>query len=187
MLYDELQEQLKNLAADISIIRNFWEKGPLEKRFQDLEQVTVQEDFWKNPQQAELLKELQRIKQMRENYLYIARSNSEIAELLDMFKDDELELKKLAGEIKALTKAVAAFKINILLSKPEDSSDAFLTINSGAGGTESQDWAEILLRMYVRFCEREGFAVDMLDYQAGEGAEINQQPSSFAAKMSMAF
>jgi peptide chain release factor 2 len=172
MLYDELQEQLKNLAADISIIRNFWEKGPLEKRFQDLEQVTVQEDFWKNPQQAELLKELQRIKQMRENYLYIARSNSEIAELLDMFKDDELELKKLAGEIKALTKAVAAFKINILLSKPEDSSDAFLTINSGAGGTESQDWAEILLRMYVRFCEREGFAVDMLDYQAGEGAGI---------------
>ena len=158
MLYDELQEQLKNLAPDIAIIKNFWENSPLEKRFLELEHITVQEDFWKNPQQADLLKELQRIKQMRENYLYITRSNTEIAELLELFKDDESELKKLSGEIKALSKAVASFKINILLSKPEDTSDAFLTINSGAGGTESQDWAEILLRMYVRFCERQGFA-----------------------------
>lgn len=172
MLFDELHEQLKNLLPDISIIENFWKNSPLEKRYQDLEQLTVQEDFWKNPQQADLLKELQRIKQMRENYLFISRSNKDISELLDMFKDDETELKKIASDIKALAKAVASFKINILLSKADDSSDAFLTINSGAGGTESQDWAEILLRMYVRFCERQGFAVDVLDYQGGEGAGI---------------
>ena len=152
MLFDELQEQLKKLAPDITIIKNFWENSPLEKRFQELEQITVQEDFWKNPKQAEMLKELQRIKQMRENYLYITSSNKDIPELLEMFKDDEPELKKLSSEIKALQKAVATFKINIFLSKPDDTSDAFLTINSGAGGTESQDWAEILLRMYVRFC-----------------------------------
>ena len=111
MLFDELQEQLKLLAPDIAIIKNFWENSPLEKRFQELEQLTVQEDFWKNPKQAELLKELQRIKQMRENYLYIIRTNSDIAEFLEMFKDDESELKKLSGEIKALTKAVASFAL----------------------------------------------------------------------------
>lgn len=172
MLFDELHEQLKNLLPDISIIENYWKNSPLEKRYQELEELTVQEDFWKNPHQAELLKELQRIKQMRENYLFISRSNKDISELLDMFKDDEGELKKISSDIKALAKAVAAFKINILLSKADDSSDAFLTINSGAGGTESQDWAEILLRMYVRFCERQSFAVDVLDYQGGEGAGI---------------
>ena len=172
MLFDDLQEQLKKLAPDIAIIKNYWEQSPLEKQFRQLEQESIQENFWQNPKQAELLKELQRIKQMRENYLYITTSNHDIAQLLDMFKDDETELKKLSSEIRSLQKAVANFKIAILLSKPEDTSDAFLTINSGAGGTESQDWAEIVLRMYVRFCEREGFKVDILDYQAGEGAGI---------------
>ena len=172
MLFDDLQEQLKALTPDITIIKNYWENSPLEKRYRELEQESVQEDFWKNPRQAELLKELQRIRTMRDNYLSIIGSNKDIAELLQMFKDDETELKKLATEIKNLQKTVATFKINILLSKPEDSSDAFLTINSGAGGTESQDWAEILLRMFVRFAERQGFHVDVLDYQAGEGAGI---------------
>lgn len=172
MLLDDLQEQLKSLAPDITIIKNYWEQSPLEKRFRDLEKETVQEEFWKNPNQAELLKELQRIKQVRDNYLYIMQSNKDIPEFLQMFGDEPGELKKLAGDIKILQKAVASFKINILLSKPDDTSDAFLTINAGAGGTESQDWAEILLRMYVRFAEREGFKVDILDYQAGEGAGI---------------
>jgi peptide chain release factor 2 len=69
-------------------------------------------------------------------------------------------------------KHVTRFKITLLLSDEQDKSNCFLNINSGAGGTESQDWAEILLRMYVRFCEREGFTANILDYQAGEGAGI---------------
>ncbi len=172
MLFDDLQEQLKNLAPDITIIKNYWQNSPYEKRFIELEQETVSEDFWKNPQQAELLKELQRIKQLRENYLYITHTYKDIPELLEMFKEDEQELKKLSHEIRSLQKAVINFKISILLSGPDDSSNAFLTINSGAGGTESQDWAEMLLRMYVRFGQRQGFQVDVLDYQAGEGAGI---------------
>ena len=172
MIFDELQDQLKNLNPDIAIINNYWRQSPYEKRFKELEQETIQENFWQHPQQSEMLKELQRIKQLRENYLYIIRTEQDIAELLTIFKNDEIELKKIASEIKSLEKAIAAFKINILLSKTEDSSDGFLTINAGAGGTESQDWAQMLLRMYVRFGERQGFSVDVLDYQAGEGAGI---------------
>lgn len=172
MLFDDLQEQLKALAPDITIIKNYWQNSPLEKKYTQLAQETVAEDFWKNSQQATILKEFQQIKNLRESYLSIARSNDELAELIEMFKEDETELKKLGSEIRALAKAVAAFKINILLNGPDDASDGFLTINAGAGGTESQDWAEILLRMYVRFCEREGFSVSMVDYQAGETAGI---------------
>lgn len=172
MLLDEIQQTLKDLGPDIAIIKAYWEKSPYEKRYRELEQETVQENFWQNPHQSQLLKELQKIKQTRESYLYIMNSSQDIPELLAMFGSDETELKKLNNEVRALAKAVASFKINILLSKPEDTSDCFLTINAGAGGTESQDWAEILLRMYIRFCEREGFAVDAIDYQAGEGAGI---------------
>ena len=172
MLFDDLQEQLKTLAPDIGIIKNYWEQSPFEKRYKELEELSLHEDFWKNPAQTELLKELQRIKHLRENYLHIIRANQDISELLHMFKEDETELKKIASDIKVLTKAVHTFKINILLSKPDDNSDCFLTINAGAGGTESQDWAQMLLRMYVRFCERENFQVDVIDYQSGEGAGI---------------
>ena len=172
MLFDDLQEQLKALAPDITIIKNYWANSSLENRYQELHAQTVTEDFWKNPQQATILKELQKIKNQRDQYLYIAKTSTDLSELLEMFKDDEHELKKLASEIKALTKAVAQFKIAILLSSPDDTSDSFLTINAGAGGTESQDWAEILLRMYVRFCEREGFSTAIVDYQAGETAGI---------------
>lgn len=172
MLFDDLQEQLKALSSDISIIQNYWQNSPLESKYAQLADETVKEDFWKNPQQASILKEFQHIKTQRENYLTIVRTNAELAELLEMFKDDEAELKKLAGDIRTLAKKIAQFKISILLSGPDDASDGFLTINAGAGGTESQDWAEILLRMYVRFCEREGFSVSMVDYQAGETAGI---------------
>ena len=172
MLFDELQEQLKSLAPDITIIKNYWQNSPLEKRFKELESQSREEDFWKNPKQTELLKELQQIKQLRENYLLITNQYQEISELVTMFKEDELELKKVVTEIRLVKKLIAQFKITILLSKPEDGSDCFLTINAGAGGTESQDWAEIILRMYVRFGQREGFNVDILDYQAGEGAGI---------------
>jgi peptide chain release factor 2 len=172
MLFDDLQEQLKALSPDITIIKNYWHTSPLERKYTQLAQETVQEEFWKNPQQAAILKEFQHIKNIRENYLSIMRSSTELGELLEMFKEDEAELKKLGAEIKALSKAVSLFKINILLGGPDDASDGFLTINAGAGGTESQDWAEILLRMYVRFCEREGFAVSIMDYQGGEAAGI---------------
>ncbi|MCL5875426.1 MAG: peptide chain release factor 2, partial [Candidatus Dependentiae bacterium] len=93
-------------------------------------------------------------------------------DLLNLFKDDEEELKKLAQETTLLRKAVIAFKIALLMNEPQDQSNCFLSINSGAGGTESQDWAEILLRMYVRFCEREKLGVEVIDYQGGEEAGI---------------
>jgi peptide chain release factor 2 len=133
---------------------------------------TEQENFWQHPQQTEISKELQKIKNQREQYQYITEQSVQLTELIEMFKDDEQELKKVAQEVGALRSAVSAFKISLLLHAPEDSSNAFLSINSGAGGTESQDWAEILLRMYIRFCEREKFGVNILDYQAGEGAGI---------------
>jgi peptide chain release factor 2 len=172
MLIDDLKEQLKQLDPDIETITTFWKNNNLEQSYQDMYNTSIQENFWQNPRQTEILKELQHIKNQREQYLYIIDNRAEIPELIDLFAHDEAELSKLHIEIARLKKAVYTFKVNLLLSEPDDASNCFLSINSGAGGTESQDWANMLLRMYMRFCERHGFSAIAVDYQDGEEAGI---------------
>src|SRR3990172_9884380 len=172
MLIDDLRSTLKEAQPDVETIQAYWKNSGLEERFHELETQSHQEDFWQNSKQTEILKELQRIRVQREQYLHIMQSCQELSELLELFQEDEQELKKLEKEIDALCRAINKFKIALLLNEPQDSSDCFFSINSGAGGTESQDWAEILLRMYIRFCEREKLAVEIIDYQGGEEAGI---------------
>ena len=172
MLFDDIAEQLKSMEADIATIRSYWRNAGLEEKYQELHEASEQENFWQNPNQTAILKELQRIRSQRDQYLYVTQTYQDMIDLLNLFKDDEEELQRLAGESHALRKAVIAFKIALLMNDPQDSTSCFLSINSGAGGTESQDWADMLLRMYVRFCEREKLSVDVLDYQSGEEAGI---------------
>lgn len=172
MLIDDLKVELKNLEPDIQTIATFWNNAKLEERFKELEELSNQENFWQHPEQAKILKELQHIKLQREQMHQITQTKAELDDMTTLFADDEEELKKLQIEIRQLKRAVTNFKIALLLSDPEDQANCFLSINAGAGGTESQDWAEILLRMFIRFCEREDFTVHILDYQSGEEAGI---------------
>jgi len=172
MLIDELKEQLKTIEPAIKTIQEYWNNANLEKKFQELDKKSIQEDFWQDPKQAQISKELQHIRALRENYLSIITTHKELHELLDLFSEDEAELKKMEPEIQQLTRTVNKFKINLLLNEPQDSSNCFLNINAGAGGTESQDWANILLRMFLRFCEREKLNAQVIDYQGGEEAGI---------------
>jgi len=172
MLIDELKEQLKSLEPDLATIKQYWANSGLEKQFEMLEAQTTQEDFWKHPQQAQISKELQHVRIQREQYHTVVNTYQEINELLDLFAEDEKELQKISSDIKKMNREIASFKIALLLNKPEDSSACFMNINAGAGGTESQDWANMLLRMYLRFCEREGYKAAVIDYQAGEEAGI---------------
>lgn len=172
MLIDELHEQLKAVEPNIATIKTFWNNSHIEQRFQELTAQSAQENFWQNPQQAEISKELQRIRVQRDQYLHITQAYADLNELIDLFAQDESELQKIAQDIKQLTKTIASFKIALLLNDPQDSANCFLNINAGAGGTESQDWANMLLRMYIRFCEREKLPADIVDIQHGEEAGI---------------
>jgi len=172
MLIDELKELLKSTDTDIQTIKTFWDNAKLETQFRELEARTQQETFWQAPDQAETLKELQRIRLLHEQYHHLINTHTELAELLDLFGEEEAELEKIRPEIHAFKKAALAFKVSLLLNEPDDASNCFMNINSGAGGTESQDWANMILRMYVRFCEQNKFNVEIVDYQAGEEAGI---------------
>lgn len=172
MLVDELRERLKKIEPDIEIIKHYWKETGGEEEFQRLNTITTQENFWQNPDQAKILKNLQRIKTQREAHDTAIKTYQELNELLDLFAADEQELEKLREDVGRFIKNVTKLKLELLLSDPQDDSNCFLSINSGAGGTESQDWADMVLRMYLRFCEREKLQASVLDYQPGEGAGI---------------
>lgn len=87
-------------------------------------------------------------------------------------ENDEESIQSLYDDAPSLEKLIRKMEVEVLLSGETDSNNAILSIHPGAGGTESQDWAEMLLRMYKRFAERRGFSVEVLDYQSGEEAGI---------------
>lgn len=98
-------------------------------------------------------------------------ANAELVELAEE-EEDESVTEEIENELKALDRQVSELEFEKMLGNPEDSKNAILTIHPGAGGTESQDWAQMLMRMYQRWIERRGFKGEILDFQAGDEAGI---------------
>ncbi len=172
MLVDDLRDKLKSVEPDIKVIQSFWDNSTISADFERLQKTTTEETFWQDPNQITIIKELQRVKGFYDQYHELMNTYKELPELLDLFADDEEELTKLKDDVYIWARSISRFKITVLLQEETDSHNCFLSINAGAGGTESQDWAEMLLRMYVRFCEREHLSTNILDYQKGEAAGI---------------
>jgi peptide chain release factor 2 len=172
VIFDDLAELLKSCEPDIEIIKKHWDKNNFDTRFKELEEISQQENFWQHPKQIAISKELQHLRSNKEAYDEITNSYTDNLEIIELLNNNEAELKKLEPEIKQLSWQVKSFKVNMLLGEPEDKANCFISINSGAGGTESQDWAEMILRMYLRFCEQNNLKADVLDYQGGDEAGI---------------
>lgn len=171
MLKDQLKELLKQIEPDIELIKQFFSKNPIDEKITQLEKK-VEGVSAKTSADIKILKELQKLKNLQHQYQTIITQYKEFNELLHLLPDDAPELSDVTSEIRQLIKQVQNFKISLLLNEPDDASNCFLSINAGAGGTESQDWAEMLLRMYIRFCEQNNFVADVIDFQEGEGAGI---------------
>ncbi len=130
--------------------------------------------FWESPESAKLLQERSLITRQKEVVENLEEKQEELELLLEMAQeeDDEATLHEVSRELSRLEREVKRAELQRLLSGEHDSSNAIVTIHSGAGGTEAQDWADMLLRMYLRWCERQGFQVRMLDMMPGEEAGI---------------
>jgi peptide chain release factor 2 len=153
----------------------FFDLTAKSDRLGTLEASQAEAGFWANPDSARrTVQELKTLRSWVEPWEELhgrLTSALEMAELLES-EPDETMAAELAGEADALTTAVETFELQAMLQGPDDSRDALLTIHPGAGGTESQDWAEMLMRMYVRWAERHGFQVAVLDLLPGEEAGI---------------
>ncbi len=144
-----------------------------------LEEQTSQPDFWNDPEQAQKILQQRRVSEDRLNAdAKLTRMASDIETYLQMAKEEtdaaqrEGILRDADREITAADVYVGELETATLLSGESDRLNAILTIKPGAGGTESQDWAEMLLRMYLRWAERKGFRTTVMDAQPGEGAGL---------------
>jgi peptide chain release factor 2 len=121
---------------------------------------------------SEKMKELGALKKLLNDYMNLSERINYLKEIYEMAEEDPSLMSELEIEIKKLREDITDFQIRTLFTAKEDFQNALLEIHPGAGGTESQDWAEMLLRMYTRWAERKGFKVEVLDYQKGETAGI---------------
>ena len=147
----------------------------LEKELKDLESETLKEDFWQDTKNSnKVLAKIKSIKNKVNEYKKIEneiQNLNELTELTNMEPDEEIA-KDIIKSTKTLEKEVEKLEIATLLSGKYDANNAIVTIHPGAGGTESQDWAEMLYRMYTRWADKNGYKVTELDYLEGEEAGI---------------
>jgi peptide chain release factor 2 len=130
-------------------------------------------DFWTRPEEAQdVLKQTRARERTLATAGRLDELDSELSTLCELLKEGE----PAESDARAALSAAAAFadelELSVKMSAPEDASNAWLSIHAGAGGTESQDWAEMLLRMYMRFCESRGWKAELIEAQAGEEAGI---------------
>jgi len=140
-----------------------------------LEAKTSQPNFWDSPEKAQqILKTLNEKKERLDEWKEHRQRLEDLELMLEMALEanDQGELSSLDKESKSLYNSVTDFELRGLLSAPEDRKNAILTIHPGAGGTESQDWAQMLMRMYMRWAERHNFDSEVMDILPGEEAGI---------------
>ncbi len=159
-------------------MRNFEVIFEIEKKQQEIEkyeQQTLAPDFWNNREQAQkIMQEIDERKSVVERWRNLQEKAQYIDEMIKLAEQEEDSqfLQELSAEIEILKKNVDDLEFQSMLSDPDDHLNAILTIHPGAGGTESQDWAQMLMRMYVRWIERKGFKYQIMDLQSGEEAGI---------------
>jgi peptide chain release factor 2 len=130
-------------------------------------------DFWKDPAEAQKVQQRRRrLEQDRDLILSLKKKNDDLAVLIEWAEAGEPVDAEFAAGLEALDQEVQAGEIKKMLGGEHDRKNAIITIHPGAGGTESQDWAEMLLRMYVRWSERKGFKREVIDLQPGDEAGI---------------
>jgi peptide chain release factor 2 len=146
-----------------------------EKRLAELEALVAKEGFWNKPDEAKVaFQERTAIGNRVERFKQLTRELEENQGLLEMAveENDEGTLTDLGRQAENLYQRAQRFALELMLDGEDDGKNAIVSINAGAGGTEAQDWAEILFRMYARWVERKGFKLELIDFQPGEEAGI---------------
>ncbi|MFQ6032951.1 MAG: peptide chain release factor 2, partial [Candidatus Zixiibacteriota bacterium] len=147
-----------------------------------LEKQPQQPNFWEDNQRAQaILKKIDLLKSIITAWKELDKKREDLSILLQLAEEEGNDLpgqgqKELLSEfqqeIQSLTKAIESLEFKSMFDEPDDEKDAILTIHPGAGGTESQDWAQMLFRMYLRWIEKKGFSHQVMDFQTGEEAGL---------------
>ncbi len=171
----EAQSHVDTINDALALLRRFLDWDRALRRLDELNARVEDQSLWENPREAQdVMRERRRLDEAItatraiENEL---RDNVELVEMAEAEGDSEMEGQAVEALAELATRAEAD-KVKALLAGEADANDTYVEINAGAGGTESQDWAEMLQRMYTRWAERHGMKVELVDYHSGEQAGI---------------
>ncbi|WP_248514170.1 peptide chain release factor 2 [Sporosarcina sp. NCCP-2222] len=175
MELSDVRNELDKTAKKLVDFRGSLDLENKEARIQELDEIMLEPGFWDDQEAAQkVISESNALKSTVGDFNELNDTHENLEMTLELLKeeaDEELQ-EDLVAELKDFKKKMEDFDLQMLLSDEFDSSNAILEIHSGAGGTESQDWASMLLRMYTRWAEDQGYKVETLDYQAGDEAGV---------------
>ncbi|WP_414627201.1 peptide chain release factor 2 [Clostridium sp.] len=166
--------KMPSLKSNIEEMRASLDKEALEKQIIELDLNMQEPGFWDDIKRAEeLTKESKFLKSKLERFNAIETKIEDIEVLNEIMEEnDEESINEIISSVKFLEKEIEDYKIEMLLSGEYDKNNAILTLHVGVGGTDANDWTEMLLRMYTRWCEKRGFSVETLELIQGEEAGI---------------
>jgi peptide chain release factor 2 len=174
------QEYLKEMRGRVQHLHRFLRIEDRLAKTENDKQLTLSEGFWNdNARATGILKEIKINKFWIDMYEQVNTAVEDFAILFDFWKEGEAQEEEVKAAYDKALKAIDELEFKSTLNEPEDEMPAVMVINSGAGGTESQDWAEMLLRMYRMYGEKQGWKVSEIDVQYGDGAGIKQATMEF--------
>jgi peptide chain release factor 2 len=152
---------------------SIFDAGKLRQQLTEIEKQAADPNLWSNPQKSQqVMREKKRLEEVLSTEAELIRRSEDISAYFELAREGEVVDSDLRREIDSLRELVDRLETETLLSGGNDARNAIVTIHPGAGGTESQDWADMLLRMYLRWAERQGFQTVLYDYQPGEEAGL---------------
>lgn len=175
MDFDSIRILLENLKEKLETLKNAIKVLEKQKRLKELEDETLKDGFWNdNENSSKILSEMKKLKSDITKYESSNKDYEDALTYLELAREENdiesfKEAKNLASELEV---KLEKLEVSTLLSEEYDINNAIITIHPGAGGTESQDWALMLYRMYTRWVQRNEFEIEVLDYQDGEEAGV---------------
>ena len=166
-------EQLKDIQQRTEALHRYLNIDQKKIEFEEEQLRTQAPDFWEDPKRAEAqMKKVKGIEKWLKGYEEVKTLTDETALAFDFYKEEIVSEEEVDNYYNKAVKAIEDLELRNMLRQKEDPMEAVLKINSGAGGTESQDWASMLMRMYMRWCEAHGYKVTITNLQEGDEAGI---------------
>ena len=173
-------EQIEKLITRKEKLYKFLSIDKKKNEFKELELKSQNDDFWQDTKKAQkVLKKINTLKSWIEAYKEMEVSISDLKVVFDFLKEEEISEKEFLDQYKKTNSIIENLEFKNMLSSEEDDMTAILTVNPGAGGTESQDWAEMIMRMYIMWGEKNNYKVKELDLQKADVAGIKSVTLEF--------
>ncbi|MDG4657174.1 peptide chain release factor 2 [Ectobacillus antri] len=171
----EIRQELEKMAKRLADFRGSLDLANKESRIAELDEIMLDPTFWDDQRSAQtIINEANALKEMVGSFTELSETHENLELTFELLKeeyDEDLKVE-LEQEVKTLLETMNEYELQLLLSGEYDKNNAILELHPGAGGTESQDWGSMLLRMYTRWAEKRGFKVETLDYLPGDEAGI---------------